>query len=314
MKRIVSIVGLIVGGLAFLPVASNAQHSIVYSQYIFNPLLINPATAGSHVQLSAALTYRNQWVNFEGAPQTATFGIHSSVRKGQVGVGLLVTNDQIGSYSNTGVFGSYAYRIRKPGGGVLALGIQGGFNNFVADFGNLNMRSQQDPIFNVFVNELKPNFGGGVYYYNKKMFAGFAVPVILTYKKTFSETLEQLSQPRYYYIHGGMIIPLNRFGTVKFSPSVLIRAQEGTPLSGDVNLNLIFHDVISLGTSYRTGDAVVTFVNFKLSEKFYVGYSYDWTTSDIRRYSKGTHEVMLNYRVRIRGIHKDLECPHYFSN
>ena len=51
-----------------------AQHNIVYSQYIFNGLLLNPAYAGSHVQLSATLSYRNQWINFEGAPKTAAFG------------------------------------------------------------------------------------------------------------------------------------------------------------------------------------------------------------------------------------------------
>src|SRR5690606_32849422 len=94
---------------ATLPAAVRAQHNIVYSQYLFNGLLINPAYAGSHVQLSASLTYRNQWVNFAGAPETATFGAHTSLRKGKIGVGLLTTVDRIGSYTNTGIFGSYAY-------------------------------------------------------------------------------------------------------------------------------------------------------------------------------------------------------------
>lgn len=312
MQKIVYIAGILLAGTFSV----KAQQSIVYSQYIFNGLLINPAYAGSHVQMSAALTYRNQWINFDGAPQTMTFGAHTSLRTNKIGVGLLATHDRIGSYSNTGLFGSYAYMIKNPMGGVLSLGVQAGFNNFQADFLDLSIRpqNQNDPTFSSFINQFKPNFGGGAFYYNKTFFAGFAVPTILTYSKSFSETLQQLSQPRYYYLHGGALLPLNRDGTVKFNPSVLIRAQDGTPLSADLNFNFVFYDQVSVGTSYRMGDAIMTFVNFKLSEKFHFGYSYDWTTSDIRRYSKGTHEVMLNYRVRIRGIHKNLECPGYFHH
>jgi type IX secretion system PorP/SprF family membrane protein len=298
------------------PFGIRAQQSIVYSQYMFNGLLINPAYAGSHVQFSSTLTYRNQWVNFEGAPTTVTFGAHNSFMKGKVGAGLLVTSDKIGSYSNTGLFGSYAYKIKDPvSGGVLSMGIQAGFNNYRADYSALNLKSGQDPLFNVFMNEFKPNFGGGLFYYNKKIFAGFAVPTILTHAKLFSGNLAQLRTPRYYYLNFGVKMPLDPLTRrVILQPSFLIRAQEGAPLSADFNLNVIFDELISIGTSYRSGDGAILLLNYKLSDKFYIGYSYDWTTSDIHRYSKGTHEIMINYRVRIRKLHGNLECPSVYSH
>lgn len=299
--------------LALLPKAQ-AQHNMVYSQYIFNGLLINPAYAGSHVEMSASLSYRNQWVNFEGSPETATFGIHSTFNREKVGLGMLVTHDKIGSYTNSGAFFSYAYRIRYPRGGVLAMGVQGGFHNFKADFSELRLKADQDPIFNGFFNEFRPNFGGGLFYYNKKMFAGFSVPVILKHSDFFSDSFAQLALPRYYYIHMGTLIPMDRLEKVQIQPSFLLRLQEGTPLSADLNLNIIFYDLISIGGSYRTGDAFVSFINFKLSDKFHFSYSYDWTTSQINQFSRGTHEFMLSYRTRIRGVHKDVECPFYFSH
>ena len=312
MKRIVYSLALCI--LLASSTELNAQHSIVYSQYIFNGLLINPAYAGSHVQLSATASYRNQWANFEGAPETATFGIHSTFSKERVGLGLLVTSDRIGSYTNTGVFGSYAYRIKTLRGGVFSMGVQAGFNNFDANFSELTLRSDLDPIFNGFFNELRPNFGGGVFYYDKKMFVGFSVPVILKHADFFSGSFDQLALPRFYYLHAGTIMPLDREEKLKVSPSFLLRVQDGTPLSADLNLNVIFYDLISLGTSYRTGDAVVTFLNFKLSEKFSFIYSHDWTTSEIAQYSRGTHEFAVSYRTAIRGVHKDVECPYYFSH
>lgn len=291
-----------------------AQHNIVYSQYLFNGLLINPAYAGSHVQLSATLNYRNQWINFDGAPETTTLGVHSAFRRERVGLGLLVTNDKIGSYRNTGLFGSYAYIIKRPGGGVLSLGVQGGFNNFKADFAELNLKADADPIFNGFFNELRPNFGGGIFYYNKKMFAGFSVPTILKHADFFQGSFEQLALPRVYYLHAGTTFSIDRMEKVKVSPSFLLRVQDGTPLSADINLNVIFYDQISIGHSYRTGDAIVTFLSFKLSEKFHFVYSYDWTTSAIGNYSKGTHEFTINFRTRIRNVHKDVECPYFYSH
>lgn len=298
-----------------VPACSYGQHSIVYSQYLFNGLLINPAYAGSHVQFSATLTYRNQWVNFPGAPVTTTFGTHNSFMKGKIGVGLLVTSDRIGSYSNTGLFGSYAYAIKTPLGGVLSMGVQAGFNNFKADFDDINLKAGQDPLFNVFMNEFKPNFGGGVFYYDKKMFAGFSVPTILTHAELFSGSLEQLRIPRYYYLYGGLKMPLDpRTRRVILQPSILVRAQDGTPLSADLNINVVFDELISVGTSYRSGDGSILLINYKLSEKIYVGYSYDWTVSDIRRYSKGSHEIMLNFRSRITKLHGSLECPSVYSH
>lgn len=292
-----------------------AQHNIVYSQYIFNGLLINPAYAGSHVQMSATLNYRNQWINFEGAPKTASFGIHSAFNKEKVGLGLLTTSDNIGSYTNTGVFASYAYRIKMiRNNGVLAMGVQGGVHNFKADFSELTLKADQDPIFNGYFNEFRPNFGGGIFYYDDKFFAGFSVPVILKHADFFKGSFEQLTLPRFYYLNIGTIMPLDRMEKVKVNPSFLLRLQDGTPLSADFNLNIIFYDLISIGTSYRTGDAVVGFLNFKLSEKFAFAYSYDYTLSDINQYSRGTHEFTLNYRVRLRRIHKDVDCPYYFSH
>ncbi|HEY9046399.1 MAG TPA: type IX secretion system membrane protein PorP/SprF [Ohtaekwangia sp.] len=312
MKKL--LVYIVLAGVMLVPWQLRAQHNIVYSQYIFNGLLINPAYAGSHVQLSSSLSYRNQWINFDGAPVTSTFGIHSSFKKEKVGLGLLVTNDKIGSYRNTGLYGSYAFIIKAPRGGVLSLGVQGGFNNFKADFSQLNMKVDGDPIFNGFFNELRPNFGGGVFYYNKKMFAGFSVPTILKHADFFKGSFEQLALPRVYYLHAGTYFPVDRMEKVKISPSFLLRVQDGTPLSADINVNVIFQDLISIGNSYRTGDAIITFISFKLSEKFQFVYSYDWTTSSIGGYSKGTHEFMINYRTRIRRVHKDVECPYFFTH
>ena len=205
-----------------------SQQYPVYSQYIFNGLILNPAYAGAHVQFSATAMYRNQWVNFEGAPKTLTFTGHTTLNKGRTGVGLMVSNDQIGSYNNNNVFGSYAYIINAPFG-TLALGLQAGFNFVRADFSDLNLQNPDDPSFVGEVNDFKPNFGTGAYFHNDLFFVGFSIPFLLNNQisNEFESVINEIREARYYYLHSGVMIPLDRMKTVQFNPSILIRAQEG---------------------------------------------------------------------------------------
>ena len=85
-----------------------AQQRPLQSLYMFDPLLVNPAYAGTHVQLSGTAIYRNQWVNFDGAPKTFTGTVHSGFRKARVGLGLIFANDQIGVHSDNSLYGVYS--------------------------------------------------------------------------------------------------------------------------------------------------------------------------------------------------------------
>jgi type IX secretion system PorP/SprF family membrane protein len=291
---------------------TSAQQYPVFTQYYFNELVLNPAYAGSHVQLSLTSMYRNQWVNFPGAPRTLSFSGHTSLYKNKMGVGLLINHDEIGSYKNQNVYAYYSYKLHFPKA-TLSMGLQAGFNFIGADFSKLDLLNPDDPSFSI-INSFKPNFGAGLYYSKEKFFIGFSVPFILNNGIPYSlETaVDEIKEARYYFLRGGTIFPINRQKTIQLNPSIMLRSQEGQPLSLDLNLGFIFYDVISTGASWRSGDAFITFIDLKLSEKFHFSYSYDWTGSDIRRYSNGSHEFVLNYRAKVTQAHKNLNCPAYY--
>lgn len=289
--------------------SSFGQQYPVFTQYYFNELVINPAYAGSHVQLSLTSMYRSQWVNFPGAPQTYSFTGHTSMREGRVGVGLLFNHDKIGSYKNDNVYGYYAYKIHFHKG-TLSMGLSAGFNLLGADFSKLDLVDVNDPSFAA-INNYKPNFGAGLFYSQKNFFVGFSVPFILNSAVKTGVDLTTISQARYYFLRSGLIHSISP--NVKINPSILIRGQEGQPLSMDLNTGLIFYDIVSGGVSWRSGDALISFLDFKVFENLHFAYSYDWTSSGIRKYSNGSHEFMLNYRFKINSIHKELECPTYYN-
>lgn len=291
---------------------SVAQQYPVFTQYYFNEMVINPAYAGNHVQLSLTSTYRNQWVNFPGAPRTFSFSGHSSVYKEKVGLGFLFNHDEIGSYGNDNVYGFYSYRIHFKNS-TLAMGLQAGFNLLQVDFSQLDLKDPTDPSFSP-LNAIKPNFGTGLFYTKKNFFIGLSVPFIINnvISNSGESILQQLKERRYYFLRAGTIFSINKSNNIKLNPSMLLRSQEGQTLSLDLNLGVVIQDVLSTGLSWRSGDALIQFIDLRLTDKFHFAYSYDWTVSSINTFSNGSHEFTLNYRSKIKAIHKELLCPTYY--
>lgn len=304
MRKVTSIICLA------LCICSYAQQRPVTSTYMFNGLALNPAYAGSLNVLSATFIHRKQWINVEGAPTSQVFTIHNSFFSNQVGGGLMVTKDGVGVHSETAVYGSYAYKI-KTSAGILALGLSGGFDNRRSDFSQLNVLNTDDPLLTGSQGRFNPNFGTGIYFANPRMYLGVSVPYILENSLYQVEnTITEAKESRYYYGTGGVVLDLGR--SLKITPSFLIRYQEENRLGWDLNATLIFDEIAYAGVSYRNGDALVFLAQMILNENFRVGYGYDATTSALANYSRGTHEILLNYRIKLKNYKKDPQCPVYF--
>lgn len=289
-----------------------AQLRALTSTYPFNGLLLNPAYAGSLNVFSATAVHRAQWLNVDGAPVYQALTAHSSFMQNRIGVGLQATRDQVGVHKNTSVYGSYAYKIRT-GFGILAMGLQGGFDSRTSNFDQVTVLDP-DPLLTGTVNRFTPNFGTGVYFANPHMYAGIAVPYILENRAfVFDEVNSDLSdsrESRYYYATGGVIFPVAP--NVKLSPSILLRMQEQNRMAYDITGMVIFDNIAYAGLSVRNSGDITFIAQLILNENFRVGYAYDATTSDISRETTGSHEVLVNYRIKLRNYKKDPECPVYF--
>jgi type IX secretion system PorP/SprF family membrane protein len=308
MKKLILVIGF-----AWIAQSAVAQQRPMQSLYMFDPLLINPAYAGNHVQLSATGIYRNQWVNFPGAPKTFTATVHSGFRKSRVGLGLIAGRDEIGIHAENSLYFVYSYKlpITRYSKTILSFGLQGGFNDLKSDYGKLNPKDKTDPLYGVVDRNFTWNFGGGVFLYSDKFYAGISVPYSLNNQVVDLNNIETTAQQnRYYYLMGGYTHTVSPI--VKLIPSTLIRFQEQAPLSFDLNLVMALYNSVGFGLSYRLDDSIVGLFELQINDNFHVGYAYDFTTSAIADYSNGSHEIMLNYRVKINKIHRGIPCPSYW--
>ena len=308
MTRVYKILfGFILIGLCS---AAFSQQRPINSLYMFDLALVNPAYVGSQVQFSATAIHRNQWVNFPGAPRTTTLSMHSGFLKTKIGFGLIVAHDNIGVHDDFSLYLQYSYKIKLEAG-TLSMGLQAGFNNLKSDFSDLVLRNGLDPTLGGQRSKFSPNFGAGFFFHNEKIYLGLSAPTLINNKIVdFEGIVSEAKQTRNYFLQAGMRIHINE--NLLLLPSTLIRATEGAPLNADISATMVLHETVGLGLSLRTFDALVWMFELAINENFHLGYAYDITLTDLADYSNGTHEFMINYRIRIPKLHKGLECPAYF--
>jgi type IX secretion system PorP/SprF family membrane protein len=285
--------------------SARAQQDPMYSQYMFNMLSVNPAFAGSRETLTATALYRKQWVGIDGAPTTVTFSADGPIRNQRMALGINIVSDRIGISKTTMINASYAYRVMLVNGGVLSLGLQGGINQYRADYSSVQTYypgldpPQIDQAFASSEGSLFPNFGFGAYYYTGRFFVGMGVPKMLknNLTGTNSPTIDFTSYPnrqnRHLFITSGYSFDMNQDWTLK--PSLLIKGVHGAPLEMDVNVNAWWRQKVGAGLSYRSADAMVAMLQFQAKPEINFGYAYDMTLSKFSGTNSGSHELMVRF-------------------
>lgn len=289
-----------------------AQQLPLYSQYMFNKFLINPAVAGSDGYTSINLTAREQWIGIDNSPKTHSLSYQTRILKrsyiiktksvkrktfkpsteGRVGVGGYVFDDRNGLVGRTGFQLTYAYHIWLDET-QLSFGLSGTAFQFRINDEKLTFYDQSEPLLSgdlrktIFV----PDANFGVYLLNSRYHVGFSVAQLFqSFLKVGNAGLNDYRMLRHYYLSGGYIFPLqNEFF---LEPSILIKTTEELLYQIDINTKVQYKTDYWIGLSYRTAGAVVLLAGVRL-DKFYFGYAFDYTLSSIMKHSIGSHEFMM---------------------
>ena len=277
-----------------------AQYHPQYSQYMFNGLALNPAYAGSQDVLNLAVLYRsNQWgKSVEGAPVTQTFAGDFPLRNPQIAFGLLVFNDKISIFRQTGAYFAYAFRVRTSNEGKLSFGLQAGFDLQREEGSDIFTIQNPDPLFDLKKhNTFMHNVGAGVYYHTSKYFAGLSLPQFLAYSPNSADSYKGKLTFLNTMLYGGIVIPTDH--KYKIKPSALLQyVYKGILV--DLNCNFIFFDDrIELGVSYRNGSTLVAMAQFRIYSQLCLGYAYDHAIGKPSVINT-SHEIMFRYDFKIQ--------------
>jgi type IX secretion system PorP/SprF family membrane protein len=276
-----------------------AQQEAMLSQYMYSGLYYNPAFSGTRQYTEINGIFRKQWVNFDGAPTTELLSAEGPVKNKNMGWGAILVNDQIGISCRTDMQLNYSYQIKTGDEYRLSFGLRGGVNYYRAQLSNLKVWEENDAVFNINIKNIwLPNAGAGLFFYSRNFYSGLSCPNLINYSKDINNfSKERL--PRivpHYYLTAGVNIETDK--EIDIRPSLLLKYVSDAPLQADISLIVDLKKILSLGTSYRTGDGLVAMMQILLSEKWRVGYSYDYPLTRLNQYSYGTHEFMLGYKIK----------------
>ncbi len=287
--------------LLFLPVAAFGQQAPVTSQYVLNPMTINPAFAGSRDALNLASFYRIQWTGIQGAPETLTVSADAPFFNKRVGIGFLVVNDRIGVTKENQFKTNYAYRI-KMSSGLLSFGIGAGVILTSSANSSLIVNDPGDEQYLVNSKTYAvPDFSFGAQYTGSRYFAGFSIPRLLTYAFDYTRNKYVLNNDLAsydYLLNTGYMLDLNQ--KIRLYPSVLLMYSKIDRFHYDLNAHISFYDRIWTGISYRNERSLSFLLQIQPFSQIRLGYTYDFDISKIGNYNNGTHEFMLRYEFRYK--------------
>jgi type IX secretion system PorP/SprF family membrane protein len=277
---------------------SFAQQDPMYTQYINNPITINPAIAGIRQVPSLSTVIRTQWHGMEGAPKTSALSYQTSLNQNKVGLAGSLIHDRIGPVIQTGIYFDYAYHLilDQDKKHKLALGLMGGFNHYTFDLSLLRINGADDDVPNNGPEKrFLPNFGVGAFYYNPNFFVGASLPKIL--RNSLSDVENTLTaenkEERHFFIMTGGLIDIS--DDIVFRPSAIGRVVNGSPYSVDINGSIILKNQIWVGALYRLGISWGGMVGWQINKNIFISYSYDLSNKALRGSHFGTHELVVSF-------------------
>ena len=304
-----------------------------FTQFYANPMYLNPAMAGSANCPRISMNYRNQWPSLRGAYLTNSVSIDKGVEELHGGIGLQILNDiqGEGALTNTQINLTYSYHLQASRKLYVLTGIQASYQQRALDKEKLFFGDQIDPNYG-FIYPTQENvteFTDNVSYadislgtfgiYDEKHFLGVALHHVSEPEDSY---ITENYLPRRFTVHAGTKIPVGRTqkmglrgGGPFITPNILYMSQNG---ANQLNMGVSLTNESLMGglyfrNNFSNSDAILIVLGYE-SNGIRLGYSYDYTISELMGASGGAHEVSLTIQLACRQKRKKLKaikCPKF---
>jgi type IX secretion system PorP/SprF family membrane protein len=304
-----------------------------FSQFYANPLYLSPSFAGATDEYRFSLNYRDQWPSVPGVFNTYSISFDKSMPNFNSGIGILATYDVAGSgdlsTTNIGLLYSYDFNINKKW--HIRPGINFKFYYLGLNIAKLVFNSQltgsgTTPSINPppFSNVADVDFAASALVYNDQIWGGFTLDHLLTPKQSFYGDNTKL--PMKFNLYGGIRLVGQTRLRRKLVEALSIATNfqmQGKFYQTDIGL-YYYKEPLILGMWYRgipfvtsqAGDAIIGLIGIK-TKQLHIGYSYDFTISNLMASTGGAHEVSVVYEFNAftlsggRKKYRAIPCPEF---
>lgn len=298
-----------------LGLSLQAQQSPVYTQYRGNEFLFNPAITGADGYTSVNLLAREQWLGIGNSPKTHALAFQTrlmpnsfifggnSVRKhrsygsrdSRVGLGVFIYDDRTGLLDRTGAQISYAYHIPMRQS-QFSFGLSANFYQFRVDHSPMVLADNDvdQTIQGTYQNVYVPDVNFGMYLYSGRYYAGLSVTDLTQSALLLTKNIgSQYRTMRNVNLIGGYKYRVNY--NLVLEPNTLIKINASGAMQMDLGLKALFNEDYWAGISYRTKNTMSVMGGIKV-DRFYFGYAFEFSFSQLQQYTYGTHEITAAMR------------------
>ncbi|NBB21182.1 type IX secretion system membrane protein PorP/SprF [Runella sp. CRIBMP] len=277
---------------------AQAQREVQYSQYLVNPIAINPAATGVRENFYFNAVLRRQFVaGIQGLPVTQSFAMDGSVADGKVGLGLQGLNDRVAV--NVAVFGSASYIFKLSEFQKISIGALGGIN-VLPSRSAINTGGG--------INKALASAGVGIYYQDEMFFGGVSMPEILKQSYGYNNTSGLLNYQRPIFLQAGLKMDISE--GLNVVPSILITKPEQGKIRTDLNALMHYKNAALVGLSVRLGGVnyVQVLLGYDVSKNIRIGYTYNsrrvedfyGNSNSVPGAGKGIHEIVFTLQPNPR--------------
>ncbi len=274
-----------------------AQQDPQFTHYMYNMSVINPAYVTENKDvINTGGIYRAQWVGIEGAPTTQSFFAHKPLSR-NVEMGLSIVHDEIGDVvEESNISADFAYVLSLTEKTKLSFGVKAGLTLFSTNFNGFQYTDLlPDLAYQNNISKTLPTVGAGTYLFGDNYYLGFSMPNLLTTKhlENTNGIITTGVENIHYFFTGGYVFTVNGNDNLKVKPAFMAKGVQGAPLSLDLTTNVLINNKFEAGLGYRLDDSVSGLASFYITPKLRIGYSYDYTLANLRKFNSGSHEVFV---------------------
>ncbi len=292
VRYAVLIIFIIGQGLSF---GLLSQQSLLTTQYMDNPLILNPAFAGNRNSMAVDVFSRQQWIGIEGAPSSYYAGFHLPINHSNASVGTTILSNQMGPLNYNKLTFDYAYLLRTSRRSFLSLGIRAGVDHLNLNLTGLPVIDFNDPEFaQDMENEFRPAFGAGLVFFKPSYYLSVSLPhYSLTSVPWASEPAENFKARTLLNFTGVYHFNITRDIDIKMSGMHRMVLDEIS--TTDVSIFLRHDEGFRGGITHRLNQAAVLLVGMQVTDEIGFLYSYEFPMGADPIIKKGIHEISISF-------------------
>jgi type IX secretion system PorP/SprF family membrane protein len=272
-----------------------SQQSLLTTQYMDNPLLLNPAFAGNRNSMAVDVFSRQQWMGVEGAPSSYYAGFHLPFNNSTASVGTTILSNQVGPLMYNKLTFDYAYLLRITRRSFLSLGIRAGVDHFNLNLTGLPIIDFNDPEFAQGIeNEFRPAFGAGLVFFKPSYYLSVSLPHFpLASVPWASESAENFKTTTQLNFTGGFHFNISRDINIKMSGMRRMVFDEIS--TTDVSIMLRHNEGFRGGITHRLNQSAGLLFGMQVTDEIGFLYSYEFPISADPIVKKGVHEISITF-------------------